>query len=104
MDETTRLTGHNWQTVKNTYINEDCSSGNGHYDRRMPSKLAPYEQEVIEMGSQYLLCESNGAGYYIPRKCLCRLIYRDLEDKRHDWEAIRGSVKNIRLLGNHIRF
>ncbi|MHC1719242.1 MAG: transposase [Clostridiaceae bacterium] len=51
MDEITRLTGHTWLTVKN-YLKEDCSINNGHYDQRMPDKLAPYEQDVISMRAQ----------------------------------------------------
>ena len=48
IDEITRLTGHAYQTVIK-YLKEDCFTGNNRYDRQMPGKLAPYEQEVIEM-------------------------------------------------------
>lgn len=48
IDEITRLTGHTTRTIQN-YLKEDCPLSNGHYDRRMFGKLAPYEQEVIEM-------------------------------------------------------
>ncbi|MDO4327691.1 MAG: transposase [bacterium] len=48
IDEITRITGHVTKTVK-TYLKENCPLVNGHYDRRMSGKLAPYEQEVIEM-------------------------------------------------------
>lgn len=34
------------------YLKDDCSLSNGHYDRRLPGKLAPYEQTVIEMRSK----------------------------------------------------
>ena len=44
INEITRLTGHVARTVKN-YLKKDCSLVNGHYDRRLPGKLAPYEQE-----------------------------------------------------------
>ena len=47
-NEISRLTGHTWKTVTN-YLKSDCSLNNGHYDHRLPGKLAPYEQEVIEM-------------------------------------------------------
>lgn len=50
-EEIKRLTGHTWQTVTN-YLKKDCSLNNGHYDRRLPGKLAPYEQDVIEMRSK----------------------------------------------------
>ena len=46
-----RLTGHTWKTVTN-YLKEDCSLNNGHYDQRMPGKLAPYEKTVIDMRSK----------------------------------------------------
>lgn len=46
-----RLTGHTTVTIKN-YLKEDCPLNNGHYDRRMPGKLAPYAQEVIAMRSK----------------------------------------------------
>lgn len=51
IDEITRITGHVRKTVKN-YLKEDCSLVNGHYDQRLPGKLAPYEQEIIEMRSK----------------------------------------------------
>lgn len=50
IDEITRLTGHTYQAVIK-YLKEDCFTGNNHYDRRLPGKLAPYEQEVIKMRS-----------------------------------------------------
>ena len=50
-DEISRLTGHTWKTVTN-YLKDNCSLNNGHYDLRMPGKLAPYEQTVIEMRSK----------------------------------------------------
>lgn len=50
-EEIKRLTDHTWQTVTN-YLKEDCSLNNGHYDRRLPGKIAPYEQDVIEMRSK----------------------------------------------------
>ncbi len=51
VDEITRLTGHTTVTV-NKYLKADCQLNNGHYDCRMPGKLAPYEQDVITMRSQ----------------------------------------------------
>ena len=51
INEITRLTGHVARTVKN-YLKKDCSLINGHYDRRLAGKLAPYEQEVIELRSK----------------------------------------------------
>ena len=53
-DEISRLTGHTWKTVTN-YLKDNCSLNNGHYDLRMPGKLAPYEQTIIEMRSKVLL-------------------------------------------------
>jgi|GEM_PF-6104075 len=50
-EEIKQLTGHTWQTVTN-YLKENCSFNNGHYDRRLLEKLAPYEQDVIEMRSK----------------------------------------------------
>lgn len=43
-----RLTGHARQTIKK-YLKEDCPVVDGGYDCRMPGKLAPYEQEVVQM-------------------------------------------------------
>lgn len=51
IDEIMRLTGHTAVTIKN-YLKDDCPLSNGHYDCRMPGKLAPYEQEVITMRSK----------------------------------------------------
>lgn len=42
IDEIMRLTGHTVVTIKN-YLKDDCPLSNGHYDRRMPGKLTPYE-------------------------------------------------------------
>ena len=46
--EIARLTGHVRKTIQN-YLCPDCTLINGHYDNRMPGKLAPYETYVIEM-------------------------------------------------------
>jgi hypothetical protein len=51
VDEITRITGHTTVTV-NKYLRPDCPVNNGHYDCRMPGKLAPYEQDVITMRAQ----------------------------------------------------
>ena len=53
IDEISRITGHAKRTVK-TYLKEDCPLINGHYDRRRPGKLAPYEKEIIELRSKGL--------------------------------------------------
>lgn len=51
IDEIMRLTGHTTVTIKN-YLKDDCPLSNGHYDNRRLGKLAPYEQEVIDMRSK----------------------------------------------------
>ena len=51
IDEIMRLTGHTTVTIKN-YLKDDCPLSNGHYDRRLPGKFAPCEQEVITMRSK----------------------------------------------------
>ncbi len=51
IDAIMRLTGHTVVTIKN-YLKDDNPLSNGHYDSRMPDKLAPYEQEVINMRSK----------------------------------------------------
>lgn len=51
VEEISRLTGHTRQTVSN-YLKDDYPLDNGHYDHRLPGKLAPYEKEVIEMRSK----------------------------------------------------
>lgn len=48
IEEIVRLTGHARRTIKK-YLKEDCPIVDGGYDCRMPGKLAPYEQEVIQM-------------------------------------------------------
>lgn len=47
-NEISCLTGHTWKTVTN-YLKEDCSLSSARYDQRLPGKLAPYEQTVLEM-------------------------------------------------------
>lgn len=51
VDEITRITGHTTVTV-NKYLRAGGPINNGHYDCRMPGKLAPYEQDVITMRVQ----------------------------------------------------
>lgn len=41
------------KTIQN-YLNPDFSVTNGHYNVRIPGKLAPYENEVIKLRSQGL--------------------------------------------------
>lgn len=135
VDEITRLTGHTYQTVKK-YLKEECSFNNGHYDCRMPGKLALYEQEVIEMRSQGMtykkiyeyICHKGYTGTiaslrvfmqkerthqksisateqtasveYIPRKCLCQLIYRDLENvKGMTQDQYEATIKKYPIIG-----
>ena len=42
-----------YKTIQN-YLNPDYSITNGHYNVRIPGKLAPYEKEVIELRSKGL--------------------------------------------------
>ncbi len=44
---------HICKTIQN-YLNPGYSVTNGHYNRRIPGKLAPYEKEVIELRGQGL--------------------------------------------------
>ena len=44
---------HTRKTIQN-YLNPGYSVTNGHYNGRIPGKLAPYEKEVIELRSQGL--------------------------------------------------
>lgn len=133
-DEISRLTGHTWQTVTN-YLKEDCSLSNGHYDLRLPGKLAPYEQTVIEMRSKGItytkiheyISENGYTGTvaslrvfmqkerthqqrtqkqftepveYIPRKFMCQLIYRELENvKGLTQNQYEAALKKYPILG-----
>ena len=57
------------KTIQN-YLNPDFSITNGHYNVRIPGKLAPYENEVIELRSQgvtyskihEIICEKGYSG------------------------------------------
>lgn len=51
VEEISRLTGHTRKTVTN-YLRCDCPLVNGHYDNRIPGKLAPYESYVINMRAE----------------------------------------------------
>lgn len=108
------ITGHTTKTVRK-YLKADSPADSGRYDGRQPGKLAPYEQEVMEMRSKGITYREMheyicGKGYkgseaslrvfmqkertrrkevqkkesevmdYIPRKCLCQLIYHELEN------------------------
>lgn len=125
---------HTWQTVTN-YLKEDCSPGNSHYERRLPGKLALYEQTVIKMRSKGITYSKiheyiTGKGYmgtvaslrvfmqkerthqqsiekqstepveYIPRKFMCQLIYRELEDvKGLTPDQYEAALKKFPILG-----
>lgn len=60
---------HTYKTIQN-YLNPDYCVTDGHYNARIPGKLAPYEKEVIELRSQGLtypqihkiLCEKGYTG------------------------------------------
>lgn len=134
IDEITRLTGHISQTVIK-YLKDDCSTSNGHYDQRMPGKLAPYEQYVMEMRSKGItyvkiheyICSKGYTGTvaslcmfmqkerthlqsiakqgeeaveYIPRKFMCQLIYKELENINGlTQEQYYAAIKKYPILG-----
>ena len=60
---------HTCRTIQN-YLNPGCHVTDGHYNARIPGKLAPYEKDVIELRSQGLtypqihkiLCEKGYTG------------------------------------------
>ncbi len=60
---------HTYKTIQN-YLNSDYRVTDGHYNARIPGKLAPYEKDVIELRSQgltypqihTLLCEKGYTG------------------------------------------
>lgn len=56
INEITRRTGHARRTVHN-YLNDNHPVTNGHYDTKVPGKLAPYEQEVIKLRAQGITYE-----------------------------------------------
>ena len=135
LEEICRLTGHTRQTVSK-YLKDDCPLDNGRYDYRLPGKLAPYEQEVIEMRAKGITYKKihehiSEKGYtgtvsslrvfmqkertrhrniekqsetpveYIPRKLMCQLIYRELEDiKGLTKEQYEAAVKKYPVLGD----
>lgn len=134
IDEIMRLTGHTTSTI-HKYLKDDCPLSNGHYDLRLPGKLAPYEQDVIEMRSKGItyqkihehICKKGYEGTvaslrmfmqkerthqrsisqnrteaveYIPRKCLCQLIYRELESINGlTYEQYEATIKKYPIIG-----
>lgn len=76
LEEISRITGHTDPTVKR-YLSEDCSLCNGHYDNRLPGKLAPYEAEVIKL-------RANGVKY--------TQIHKIISEKGYT-----GSVASLRM-------
>ncbi len=60
---------HTYKTIQN-YLNPDYRVTDGHYNARIPGKLAPYEKDVIELRSQgftypqihKVLCEKGYTG------------------------------------------
>lgn len=67
IEEITRITGHGHVIVKK-YLKKDCPIHNGHYDTRMPGKLAPYEQYVVTMRAE-------GITYFKIHEMICALGY-----------------------------
>ena len=53
IEQIATLMYHPYKTIQN-YLNPDFSITNGHYNVRIPGKLAPYEKEVIELRSKGL--------------------------------------------------
>ena len=53
IEQIATLMHHPYKTIQN-YLNPDFSITNGHYNVRIPGKLAPYEKEVIELRSKGL--------------------------------------------------
>ena len=53
IEQIATLMHHPYKTIQN-YLNPDFSITNGHYNVRIPGKLAPYEREVIELRSKGL--------------------------------------------------
>ena len=105
---------HTYKTIQN-YLNPSYSVVDGHYNVRISGKLAPYEQEVLELRSKgmtypqihKIVCDKGYMGSvaslrmfiqkertrmrdqdeqskiqseFIPRKSLCQLIYKKIEN------------------------
>lgn len=69
IEQISAMMHHTCKTIQN-YLNSDYCVTDGHYNARIPGKLAPYEKEVIELRSQGLtypqihkiLCEKGYTG------------------------------------------
>ncbi len=67
--QTAAMMHHTYKTIQN-YLDSDYRVTDGHYNARIPGKLAPYEKDVIELRSQgltypqihTLLCEKGYTG------------------------------------------
>lgn len=51
IEQIAKLTHHTYKTIQN-YLNPEYSVVDGHYNVRIPNKLAPFEKKVIELRSQ----------------------------------------------------
>lgn len=51
IEEIAKTLHHTYKTIQN-YLNPEFSVVNGHYNVRIPNKLAPYEEEVKQLRSQ----------------------------------------------------
>lgn len=51
IEQIAKMTHHTYKTVQN-YLNPDYSVVDGHYNVRIPNKLAPFEKDVIELRSK----------------------------------------------------
>lgn len=135
IEEISRISGHTSNTVRK-YLKGTCPADSGRYGERLSGKLAPYEQEVIEMRSKGItykkihehICSKGYSGTvaslrvfmqkertrqkeahkneteaadYIPRKCLCQLIYHELEEvKGITKEQYNEAIKKYPILGD----
>ena len=51
IEQIAKMTHHTYKTIQN-YLNPDYSVVDGHYNVRIPNKLAPFEKNVIELRSK----------------------------------------------------
>lgn len=51
IEQIAKMTHHTYKTIQN-YLNPDYSVVDGHYNVRIPNKLAPFEKDVIELRSK----------------------------------------------------
>lgn len=101
IEEISKEMHHTFKTIQN-YLSPDYSVENGHYNVRIPGKLAPYEAEVIKLRSDGMTYPII-ADLYASVKELYEIIYSKHSDRLDAWLS-RLEDYNIPELQTYVKW